>query len=360
MFFEPTTILARNVNGALREGLNAVSDSRRSKVQNSRNGIVQVLNGPAVIHTANPMERVLFNPVRNANPFFHLMESLWMLAGRNDLPWLAQYNRRMAEYSDDGGKTQPAAYGFRWREYFGYDQIDAVVEELRRDPGTRRCVLGMWNPGGERDASILVGVSDLYAAINGSADVPCNTQCYFTIADMELHMAVTCRSNDLLWGAHGANAVHFSVLQEYIAAKVGVMVGTMTQFSWNYHLYDSALKRPVADYIAAHDDKYMSDEAEVTTMFTPSDAKLFDAELPVLMEHLDPANNRGDMLRRTRAAPKLTHRFLRDVAEPMARVWDFYRAADLHAARQFCHAIGAGDWQVAASEYIERAWLRHQ
>jgi hypothetical protein len=50
-------------------------------------------------------------------------------------------------------------------------------------------------------------------------------------------MTVTCRSNDAIWGAHGANAVHFSVLQEYVAAAVGVLVGPMVQLSNNYHIY---------------------------------------------------------------------------------------------------------------------------
>jgi thymidylate synthase len=52
-----------------------------------------------------------------------------------------------------------------------------------------------------------------------------------------LDLTVLCRSNDVVWGAYGANAVHFSVLQEYLAGRIGVDVGVMYQFSNNYHGY---------------------------------------------------------------------------------------------------------------------------
>ena len=49
-----------------------------------------------------PCERVLLYPERNANPFFHLYESLWMLAGRNDVAGPARYAKNMNNYSDNG------------------------------------------------------------------------------------------------------------------------------------------------------------------------------------------------------------------------------------------------------------------
>jgi len=67
-----------------------------------------------------PWERVLFDPARNANPFFHIFESMWMLAGRNDVDWVAKFNPRMREFSDDG-KIQHGAYGYRWRYAFDLD-----------------------------------------------------------------------------------------------------------------------------------------------------------------------------------------------------------------------------------------------
>jgi hypothetical protein len=52
-----------------------------------------------------------------------------------------------------------------------------------------------------------------------------------------LDMTVTNRSNDLIWGCLGANYVHFSFLQEYMATKLGVEVGTYYHFTNNLHVY---------------------------------------------------------------------------------------------------------------------------
>ena len=94
---------------------------------------------------------VLFNSARDCNPWFHLYESLWMLAGRNDVASIAYYAKNMANYSDDG-KTLNGAYGFRWRHmvargqpWKGVDQLDILVNHLKADPTSRRAVLQMWN-----------------------------------------------------------------------------------------------------------------------------------------------------------------------------------------------------------------------
>ena len=101
------------------------------KVQQSRNGPVRVANEPVTITYRQPRHRVLFHPVRDANPFFHLFESIWMLAGRDDVKWLAKFNARMADYSDDG-VTLTSAYGLRWNAV-----LQQTLDKLK-DQNTRR------------------------------------------------------------------------------------------------------------------------------------------------------------------------------------------------------------------------------
>lgn len=217
-------IKVRNVEEALGEGF------QHLKVcgvhESSRNGPVRVSPGPVITEYSRPEERVLFNPERDANPVFHLLESIWMFAGRGDAEFLLPYNARMSEYAEPHGIIH-GAYGPRWRNWFGLDQIKSVIDMLKATPSTRRAVIQMWS-----------ATSDLNASKN---DLPCNTQIYFTVRNnMEfkvLDMTVCCRSNDILWGAYGANAVHFSMLQELIARSVGVGVGTYRQFSNNFHAY---------------------------------------------------------------------------------------------------------------------------
>lgn len=201
---------------------------------NSRNGPVRVVPTPVTTVWHPRASRVSVWAVRNANPFFHVAEALWMLSGSNDLDRIAGYNARMREFSDDGGVTQPGAYGYRWRKHFGgYDQLRAVVEKLTDNPYDRRVVLTMWSS------------TDLYNS-EKSKDVPCNTHVYFAArSDANdpngppvLDMTVCCRSNDAVWGAYGANVVHFSFLHEFVSLAAKLKMGAFYQVSNNMHYYE--------------------------------------------------------------------------------------------------------------------------
>lgn len=182
-----------------------------------------VLPAPAIIEYQKPCERVMFWPDRDCNPFFHLMECLWMLAGRDDVGFVANYVKNMKNFSDDGIRFN-AAYGYRWRKHFGKDQLYPIALALMNNPDCRRQVLTMWD-----------GFHDLGLE---SKDLPCNTQAYFLRGkDGELNLTVLNRSNDLVWGSLGANAVHFSFLLEYMAMLIGCPVGKYWQISNNLHGY---------------------------------------------------------------------------------------------------------------------------
>lgn len=336
-----------NVNEALQRGLQILTNM--GEREQSRNGPVAVMGGPVMTIYRKPNQRVLFNSVRNANPFFHLFESLWMLAGRNDLPWLAQFNKQMATYSDDGGQTQPAAYGYRWREYFGYDQLVTLAIMLREDPTTRRAVLSMWNGGGERDNSMLVGAGDLSAAMRGSADVPCNTHCYFRVNKGKLDMMVSCRSNDVLWGAYGANAVHFSVLLEYMAALVGIPVGTFFQLSFNYHVYLETLGSSANAVAMMNENCNLYADKKLATMPLVANPDQFNAELLVFMELAA-----EDHIVLGLPDPQFEEPFLQTVAVPMRRVWAHHKAKDYGMALAVAGRIKADDWRYASTQWIER------
>lgn len=344
---ERKTIKAGSVSEALAKGLKLMTKPGVIH-EGSRNGGVSVWDGPVITHTRNPLRRVLFSPLRNANPFFHLFESLWMLGGRNDLPWVAQFNKQMKAYSDDGGSTQPAAYGYRWREYFNYDQLAMLIRLLKTQPGTRRAVLGMWSPGAV-GVDIDSCVSDLDAAFV-SSDVPCNTECYFTIRDGKLYMSVQCRSNDLLWGAHGANAVHFSILLEYVAVMVGVEVGEMFQYSWNYHLYDGILKYPIKEVIAdlEETDRYTGrvNPVQATSIFSPDTMDQFASDLPKFLRMASPDPSPE--------YERIEHDFLRHTAVPMLEAWRAYKKGDFVCAFDSLSEVEGADWQIAATEWVQR------
>lgn len=336
-----------NVNKALPMGLRWLSSYNGDR-EPSRNGDVLVSRMPVCTIYDDITHRVLFSPVRNANPFFHLMEALWMLAGRNDLASIVQFNSQMKTYSDDGGLTQPAAYGHRWREYFGYDQLAVIIRELRDNPSTRRCVLTMWNAGGERDNSVLVGTGDLLAAVHGSADVPCNTQAYFRIHDGTLDMSVMCRSNDIYWGAYGANVVHFSILLEYIAIAVGVKPGKLYQMSWNYHLYpdvvgDAArMQELILD--CERTDYYTS--RVLRPMKLMHEHSIFDIEVRQFCDDMVPGQ---PIVARNYSEP-----FIGMVALPMLRSWQAYKAGDYFEAEEQARKVRSDDWRIASTDWMDR------
>ena len=114
------SIHARNVSEALYLAKQAL-EVNGVEVQ-TRNGAALEFPTPVMTTYTDSRERVLFYPQRDANPYFHFMESLWMLAGRNDVEWISQFNGRINTYSDDGEHFH-GAYGFRWREWFTKDQL---------------------------------------------------------------------------------------------------------------------------------------------------------------------------------------------------------------------------------------------
>ena len=212
-------ITAINVNQLFEDGLwrfktSAVKDA-------SRNGEVYRIPEVVLTKILEPRERVLFYGRRDANPIFHLLESIWMLAGRRDVAFLEQFNSRIGQFSDDG-RVFNAAYGYRIRHQFGFDQLTAVIEHLRLNPNSRQAVVQLW------DANDLT---------NETLDRACNTQMVFSVVNGKLNLLVNNRSNDFWWGYAGANAVHFTIIQEFIAIALGIPVGNYYTVSNNLHLY---------------------------------------------------------------------------------------------------------------------------
>lgn len=219
----------RNVHEALPLALAILN--RQGVQRQSRNGPVLAAPFPVVTTYERPCERVIFWSARDANPFLHLCESLWILAGRGDVAPLLRYAKNFANYSDDGVKFH-APYGYRWRRQFG-DQLAKIAKRLAADPDDRRCVLQTWSASLDLDME--------------SKDIPCNVMLTFQRgADGELNVVVFQRSADIIWGTYGANAVQMSMLQEYVAAWIGCPVGTLTQVSVNWHAYVDVFEKMAA------------------------------------------------------------------------------------------------------------------
>jgi hypothetical protein len=331
----------RNVHSVLPEAIRYMA--AEGQLRDSRNGPVLVAPCPVTTLYERPRERVLFWPQRDGNPFFHLFESLWMLSGRDDVAFPAHYASNIRSYSDDGVVLH-GAYGKRWRDWFhpadgvpgDADQLRVIAEKLAANPDDRRCVLQMWD-----------GYVDL---CHEGKDVPCNTNIYFgRNKSGALDMTVCCRSNDMIWGAYGANAVHMSVLQEFMAAAIGCPVGHYWQLSNNFHAYLKTFEplRGLADEAAdtfrgEHNPYAVGSVEPFPLVATPVTAWLED--LAMYLEH-------GPIV-------GLRDPFFRRVVTPMHHAHAAYSVkndpARYDKALEIIHQCQATDWRLACTEWLVR------
>lgn len=346
-------VKAENVDHGLQVVLNEMLKPGNHTRNDSRNGPVIKFKGLTVIEWERPQYRVSFDTVRDANPAFHLFESLWMLFGGNDVKRPQYFASNMGAYSDDG-KVYNGAYGHRWVHHSGFDQLrEYVIPALRANREDRRVVLQMW------DAN-----TDPAKIKSGTLDVPCNLVATFDAADGKLDMSVMNRSNDTVWGATGANAVHFSILQEYIASACGFQVGTYYQISSNMHLYtelNPASKR-VLERASSTTAQYVPDYkgwlSPLKEKGDPSDGaewqSQFDRDTAKLMQIYDKVVTLGQV------TPTFETQFFQNVVFPVIGAFNRYKNSDdLEDAVRFLdirmsETRGNADWLVATKIWLLR------
>lgn len=298
---------------------------QEATLADSRNGKVLRLPTPVMTVYRDPTQRVLLDPQRDANPFFHIVEAMWMLAGRMDVKTLALYNKRMVEFSDDK-ETLPASYGYRWRHYFGVDQLDWVIKLLTKDRSTRRAVLGMY---------------DVENDTEHGKDVPCNTTIYFAVRGYNLDMTVCNRSNDAIWGAYGANVVHMSYLHEFVATAVGLSMGRYYQFSNDMHIYERHF--PLVELAPTEPPSPYQRSWNLVPLLAPGDSyQMFLRKLEAWFEYGRSTDSRTGFL------------FLDNVLLPMERCHSLHRQGYTMEALSWAQYILADDWRTAAEQWLQR------
>ena len=315
------TVHARNVNEAYAVGMNMIK--KCGVPEPSRYGDVLVMPDPVTTTYTNPTERVLFNAKRDANPFFHFLEGLWMISGRNDVEWITKYNSSFKKFSDDG-VTFHGAYGWRWRKHFKVDQLTEIIQILIKNPADRRAYISMWDPDVDLNKEGL--------------DFPCNTGIAFRINNDALHMTVFNRSNDAIWGAYGANAVHMSMMQEYMAAIIGVDVGNYHQVANNFHAYTEVL------------DKVGIPDPHPMDPYDMGNVKPYPMVQDRATWHIDLMNFMNSPIQKG----FYNNEFFYDVAQPIAEAATFFKQGEIVKALNSCQYISAPDWNRACTEWIKR------
>ena len=217
----------RNANQALPDLLRRVLVD--GQLTDSRNGRTKELTMQQITLT-DPSPAEITVPGRKVSLPAQIAETMWLLAGRNDIEWLQYYLPRAAEFSDDG-KTWRGGYGPRLRKwgwgdepnFHGVDQLAHVVDLLKADPATRRAVLNIYDPSIDTQPG---------------KDIPCNNWVHLLPRDGVLHAHVAIRSNDLMWGWSGINSFEWTSLLTIVAGLTGLQRGGITFSTSSLHLYE--------------------------------------------------------------------------------------------------------------------------
>ena len=156
-----------------------------------------------------------------------------------------------------------------------------------------------------------------------------------------MDITVTNRSNDAVYGCYGANAYHMSVLQEYLAARIGVEVGTYTQFSNNLHMYEWSADR--ANHTAALDSRYDISESGYPGVRPLVDhPESFDEELRFFLENP------------LESAARLKNSHFSAVAQPMLLANLARKDRAWPKAMEHAESIQAPDLRRATVEWLRR------
>ena len=174
----------------------------------------------------NPVERVVYSKERKINIIFQFAEFLWYLSGSNSLDFIEYYAPSMRKYSADGKTLPGTAYGSKLYRNLSNNksQLETIIELLDKYPETKRAVLQIY------DADEI--------SIKDNIDVSCTLCLQYLIRNSKLNCIAFMRANDVYVGM-SSDVFSFTMLQEYIARRLHIEVGTYYHVVGSSHIYEA-------------------------------------------------------------------------------------------------------------------------
>lgn len=158
-------------------------------------------------------------------------ELIWFLKGDTNIGYLRENGVTIwDEWADANGDLGPV-YGKQWRSFEGangetVDQISWLVNEIRRNPDSRRLIVSAWNP---------VDVPKMALA-------PCHCLFQFNVAEGRLSCQLYQRSGDVFLGVP-FNIASYALLTQMIAHVTGLQPGDFVHSLGDAHLYVNHLEQ---------------------------------------------------------------------------------------------------------------------
>jgi thymidylate synthase len=152
-------------------------------------------------------------------------ELLWFLRGDTNIRYLKEHGVSIwDEWADEQGELGPV-YGAQWRSWPAadgrhIDQISQVVEQIRRNPDSRRLIVSAWNVG----------------EVERMALPPCHLLFQFYVAQGRLSCQLYQRSADIFLGVP-FNIASYALLTLMVAQVTGLKPGDFVHTLGDTHLY---------------------------------------------------------------------------------------------------------------------------
>lgn len=172
-----------------------------------------------------------------------VVELLWFLSGQTNIDILKRHKCGFWDpWADPETGEVPSAYGSFWRGFPTLegpnDQIRYVLDELRRNPMSRRLVVSAWDPGNAQTSKLP----------------PCHAMYVFNVQNYEeavpmqrLNLHLTQRSADVLLGVP-YNIASYSLLIHLFSRFTGIEPGVFAHSIVDAHIYTSKPDGSMAEY----------------------------------------------------------------------------------------------------------------
>ena len=160
-----------------------------------------------------------------------IYELLWFLRGESNIDFLKEHGVGIwDEWADANGDLGPV-YGVQWRHWRTaegavIDQISQVIDQIKRNPNSRRLIVNAWNVG-EISKMVLP---------------PCHLLFQFYVVDGRLSCQFYQRSADVFLGVP-FNIASYALLTMMVAQVCYLGVGDLIQLMGDTHLYVNHLEQ---------------------------------------------------------------------------------------------------------------------
>ena len=160
-----------------------------------------------------------------------IYELLWFLRGDTNIQYLHNHNVTIwDEWADENGDLGPV-YGKQWRSWEApngrvIDQITNLIEQIKRNPDSRRLMVSAWNP----------------ADVDQMALPPCHTMFQFYVSNGELSCQLYQRSADVFLGVP-FNIASYALLTMMVAQVCGLKAKDFVHTFGDAHIYSNHVEQ---------------------------------------------------------------------------------------------------------------------